>query len=169
MIKGINQAMVNRSITKKGGTCNIIDNDTVERITIDVYSLTEDTTYLYFYENQLSPIVDMMKKNRLCNMIETLGLDVSMNFEDDDGPLYGTISCINNIKQVGPDRYIHGFNWSIFSHIDASTTTFTNVFNIQFDSDDGYTASILTKPVKFIDGETDLTNAKMAKITLIYN
>ena len=174
MIRGVNQSMVNRYISRGVDNCKYIDNNTVSTVTIDCYALSTDTENLYLYENQLSPIVDMMKKNRLCNMIETLGLDVSMNFDDggNDGPLYGTISCINNIKQVGPDSYIHEFNWSIFAYIDTSTpttTTFTNVFNIHFDKDDGYTASILTKPVKFIDNTTNLTDAKIAKIKLIYN
>lgn len=177
MIKGINQSMVNRYIMKRGEICNIIDNDSVdndnvETITIDIYDLTEDTTNLYLYESQLSPIIDMVKKNRLCNMIKTAGLNSSTDFADDLS-VTGIISCINNIQGHGINNSLDSFYWSLFVYLgstNSTDTTFTNAFNFYFGSNNKYVKpSILTKPVKFIDEETDLTDAKMAKITLIYN
>lgn len=154
--------------------CSVIDNDTVERITIDVYALKDDTTNLYLYESQLSPIADMAKKDRLCNMIKTAGLDSAMNF-DDELSTTGGINCINNIMQFGKDNSVDSFNWNLFIYLgggDPPSTAFVNAFNISYSYTTGYIVdelSILTKPVKFIDGETDLTGAKMAKITLVYN
>ena len=172
MIKGINQSMVNRSIMKRGGICNIIDNDTVERIIIDIYELEDDDRNLYLYESQLSPIIDMVKKNRLCNMIETAGLNADMSI-DGDLEVVGTISCINLMRVIGPPEHYSRFVWSIITCIDFSTAPppFVNVFKIYFDGgESGFSSgSILTKPIKVIADDTDLTDAKMAKITLVYN
>lgn len=172
MIKGINQAMVNRSIMKRGGMCNIIDNDTVERITIDVYELKDDDKKVYLYESQLSPIIDMVMKNRLCNIIETAGLDSDMSINGDLDNV-GAISCINIMRVSGPPTHDSMFVWSIITCIDFSTTPppFVNAFKIYFNGgESGFSSgSILTKPIKLIADDTDLTDAKMAKITLIYN
>lgn len=172
MIKGINQAMVNRSIMKRGGMCNIIDNDTVERITIDVYELEDDDKNLYLYESQLLPIKDMVKKNRLCNMIETAGLHSSMSINGDLDNV-GAISCINIMRVDGPPKHDSEFTWSIITCIDFSTTPppFVNVFKIYVDGGESWFGGgdILTKRIKIIDSDTNLTDAKMAKITLVYN
>ena len=125
---------------------------------------------LYLYLNQLMPLVDMMKKNKLCNMIETVGISTAMNVTGDSTHI-ATISCINNVHREGGDDAIIHFNWCVFIFSgsgDITDTTFTNAFNFFFDEGD-YEAYILGKPAKFIDNSTNLTDAKMATIRLIFN
>lgn len=110
--------------------------------------------------------------------METIGINGSMSITgEDSNDMYGTIGCINTMQQQGKDDNIERFNWSIFIHLWTypPSAGFIKAFDIQFEAseedneEDEYTVNILTKPVKFIDDDTDLTDATMAQIKLIYN